>query len=81
MAVHSVLRLLTHRLAGRYSGTASLIVELGGLGGRMLLLVTAVALVLGFAPVSSISFVGTVLSLLVVSIVAEACLILRGGSA
>lgn len=79
MAGHSVLRLLTHRLAGRHSETAFLVVELGGLGGRMLLLMIAVALVLGFAPVSKIAFVGTVLSLLVLSIIIEVRLILRGG--
>lgn len=77
MAVHAALRLLTHRLAGRYSGMSFLIVELGGLGGRMLLLMVAVALVLVFAPLSEVAFVGTVLFLLVLSIILEARLILR----
>lgn len=77
MAVHAALRLLTHRVAGRYSGTAFLVVELGGLGGRMLLLMGAVALVLLCTRVPKIPFVGTVLLILVLSIIVETRLILR----
>lgn len=81
MAVHSALRLLTHRLAGQYSGKTFFVIELGGLGGRMLLVMAAVSFVLLWTPVPKIVFVGTVLLLLVLSIIVEVRFILgRGGS-
>lgn len=78
MAGHAVLRVLTHHLAlGRSSRQAFLLLELGGLGVRMVLVFGAVALVLLYAPVHEKAFVGTVLVLLVLSMGLETRLILR----
>jgi len=78
MAGHTLLRILTHRWALRRSeGRTFLLFELGGLGIRMALVLGAVGLVLAFVPVHEAAFVGTVLLLLVVSMVVEVRLIVR----
>jgi hypothetical protein len=78
MGAHALLRVATHRLAlGRGDGSAFVRVELGGLGARMAVLLGAVALVLAFVPVHVGAFVGTVLALLVLSLVAETRFIFR----
>lgn len=78
MGGHAALRLLTHRLALRRADAHSfLLFELGGLGGRMVLLLCAVALVLTLVPVDEAAFVGTVLLLLVISLIVEVRLVVR----
>ena len=78
MGGHAALRVLTHRLALRASGRQTfLLLELGGLGVRMVLVFGAVAVVLLYAPVHETVFVGTVLVLLILSMILEARLILR----
>ncbi len=78
MGGHAALRAVTHRLALRRSTQrAFLLVELGGLGGRMVLLFGAVAFILLYIPVHQGAFVGTVLLLLVASMVFEVYLIFR----
>lgn len=78
MGVHVTLRVLTHRLARKYSERRLfLIVELGGLGGRTVMLLSAMVLVLAFAPVHEAAFAGTVLALLVASIIVETHLMVR----
>lgn len=78
MGGHAALRVLTHRLAlKRSTQKAFLLLELGGLGARMALVFGAVALVLLAAPVHAGAFVGTVLVLLVLSMIYEARLIFR----
>lgn len=78
MGGYVALRVLTHHLArARSDVRSSLLVELGGLGARMVIVLCAVALVLALAPVSPVSFVGTVLSLLVVSIITETVFVVR----
>ena len=78
MSVYAALRLVTHRLARARSDLHTFtLVELGGLGGRMLTILIAAAIVLAFAPVSPVAFVATVLSLLVLSIAIETVLVLR----
>lgn len=78
MAGHAGLRVLTHRLALRASARrVFLVLELGGLGGRMALVFGAVALVLLYTPVHETAFVGTVLVLLILSMILETRLILR----
>jgi len=72
MAGHTILRVVTHRLSRRSSRTRSLLVlELGGLGLRMVLLLGVVTLILAFTAVHKEAFAGTVLMLLVLSLVAE----------
>lgn len=78
MGVHAALRVCTHRLALRCSGRRTfLLVELGGLGGRMAIAFVGVALGLAYAPVHDGAFVGTVLVLLVLSVGIEAHAIIR----
>jgi hypothetical protein len=70
--LHAVMRRLTHLLARRASGQqAFLLFELGGLGGRMVVVLGAVALVLLFAPVHRAAFVLTVALALLLGLVAE----------
>lgn len=72
------LRVLTHRVALRRANAQSfLIVELGGMGGRMLLLLAAVGLILSFVPVRETAFVGVVLLLLVLSLIFEVRLVMQ----
>lgn len=78
MAVHIALRVLTHRLALKCAGgPLFLFVELGGLGGRTIVLLVAMVLVLALAPVHKAAFAGTVLFLLVLSIIVETGLVAR----
>lgn len=78
MAVHAVLRMLVHRFALRQSDRrAFLLLELGGMGARMALVFGAVALGLLYAPLHEAAFVGTVLALLVLSMIIEARFILH----
>lgn len=78
MSVHAGLRVFTHRLAlGRSTRSLFLLLELGGLGARMILVFGAVALTLLYAPVHPVAFVGTVIALLILSMVFEARLVLR----
>jgi len=73
MGGHALLRVLTHRFAlSRPTPKGFLMLELGGLGARMLLVFGAVALVLLYTPVRPAVFVGTVLVLLLLSIILEA---------
>jgi hypothetical protein len=75
---HAALRVLTHSLAlSRSTRSAFLLFELGGLGARMALVFGAVAGVLLYAPVHETAFVGTVLVLLIVSMIVELRLVLR----
>jgi len=72
MGGYAALRGWARRLARRQSDVrAFLLVELGGMGGRAVLVLGAVALVVGLVPVHVGAFVGTVLSLLTLSIVLE----------
>lgn len=72
------LRVWVHRLSERRPGAhGGLVVELGGLVGRMFLVLAAVGVVLAFVPVHVEAFVGTVLALLVLSVAAEMLLVAR----
>ncbi len=78
MCGYAALRVWVHRLSNRRADAhAGLIVELGGLVGRMFLVLAAVGFVLAFVPVHVGAFVGTVLGLLVVSVAAEMLLVVR----
>ena len=78
MGGHAALRVFTHRLAlSRSTRDAFLLFELGGLGARMVLVFGAVALVLLYAPVNPAAFVGTVIVLLILSMVFETRLMFR----
>jgi len=80
MGGYAALRVWGNRLARRQSDVrAFLLVELGGLGGRLLLVLGAVALVVGLVPVHVGAFVGTVLSLLTLSIALEVARFARHG--
>lgn len=78
IGLHAAARALTHRLAFWVSGRHTfLLFELGGLGGRMGLVLGAVALVLLYVPVQEVAFVGTVIALLLASMIAEVRYIIR----
>ncbi|MEF8939682.1 MAG: hypothetical protein V5A22_07525 [Salinivenus sp.] len=78
MCGYAALRVWVHRLSGRRTDAhAGLIVELGGLVGRMFLVLAAVGAVLAFVPVHVGAFVGTVLAILVLSVAAEMLLVAR----
>lgn len=78
MGGYVALRLLTHRLAQRQPDVRTfVIVEMGGLVGRMMLVLGGAALVLVLLPVDPNAFVGTVLSLLVLSVGVETVLVVR----
>jgi hypothetical protein len=78
MGLHTVVRIGAHYFSLRTDDQrAFFLLELGGLGGRMLLVFGAVALVLLFVPVHPVAFVGTVIVLLIASIIVETCLMLR----
>lgn len=84
MGVHALLRILTHRLALRTrSQWAFLLYELGGLGGRMGIVLVFVAVTVTSLPVHKGAFVGTVAGLLVLSLLLELALVVRrlGGGA
>jgi hypothetical protein len=78
MCGYAALRVWVHRLSSRRADArVGLIVELGGLVGRMALVLAAVGVVLAFVPVHVGAFVGTVLAILVVSVAAEMLLVAR----
>lgn len=78
IGLHAAARVLTHRFALRASGRhAFLLVELGGLGGRMALVFGAVGLILLYVPVHEGAFVVTVIVLLIASMIIETRLIVR----
>ncbi len=78
MGIHALLRVLTHWWAVRRAdGRRFLLFELGGLGVRMVLVLSAVGLILAFVPVHEGAFVGTVLFLLLLSMAVELRLVVR----
>ena len=78
LALHTAGRILAHSLSSRASDhRTALLVEMGGIGGRMLFVFVAVALVLLFVPVHPVSFVVTVIALLVLGMVVETRLMAR----
>lgn len=78
VGLHVAARVLTHYLAlQKSSRKAFLVVELGGLGGRMGLVFVGMMLILLYLPVHVPTFVGTLLGLLFVSIVFEIWMIVR----
>lgn len=78
IGLHAGTRLFTHYLSLRTSDRKLfLLVELGGLGGRMVLVFGVVVLVLLYVPVHEIAYVSTVIVLLLGSMVVEVRLIVR----
>jgi hypothetical protein len=78
MGAYALLRVLTHRVARRRRDVRTfLLVELGGLGGRMALMLGVVAIVLLFLPVHPEAFAVTVCGLLVLCLGVEVGLIVR----
>jgi len=78
MGLHAALRVLTHRFALHVSDRRLfLLVELGGLGGRMVIAFVGVALGLAYAPVHEGAFIATVLVLLILSMSVEARTVIR----
>jgi len=78
MGLHTAVRLGAHYFSLRTADQrVFFFFELGGLGGRMLLVLGAVALVLLLIPVHPIAFVGTVIVLLIVSMIVETGFMLR----
>jgi hypothetical protein len=78
VGVHAAVRVLAHSLAVSASDQRSfLLFELGGLGGRMMLVFGAMVLVLLFLPVQVAVFVSTVIVLLILSMIVETRLIAR----
>lgn len=72
VGLHAALRVLTHSLAFRTSEhRIFVLLELGGLGGRMMVVLGAVALVILFVPVHAVVFVSTVILLLILSMGGE----------
>ena len=78
IGVHAVVRVLAHYFAFSASDQRQfLLLELGGLGGRMVLVFGAVALVGFFLPVRIAVFVSTVIVLLILSVIVETFLVAR----
>lgn len=78
VGMHATVRVLGHYLAlGSSDHRLFLLLELGGLGGRMVLVFGAVALILFFLPVQGAVFVSTVIVLLILSVIVETSLIAR----
>jgi hypothetical protein len=78
VGLHAAVRGLAHFLAfGASDQRSFLLLELGGLGGRMALVFAAVALVIVFLPVQIAVFVGTVAALLILSVIVETSFIAR----
>ena len=72
MGLHALVRRGAHYFSRRASDQRTfLLLELGGLGARMLLVFGAVALVLLLVPVHAVAFVGTVIVLLILSVIVE----------
>ena len=78
VGMHAAVRVLSHCLAFNVPDQRLfLLLEVGGLGGRMVLVFVAVALVLLFLPVQSAVFVSTVVALLILSVIVETLFIAR----
>lgn len=78
VGLHAAVRGLAHYFAfGASDQRLFVLLELGGLGGRMMLVFGAVAVVLLLLPVHKAVFVGTVVVLLLLSLIVEAGLIAR----
>lgn len=78
VGAHAAVRVLAHYFAFSTSNQrVFLLLELGGLGSRMILVFGAVALVLFFLPVQGAIFVSTVIVLLILSVIVETGLIAR----
>ena len=78
VAMHAAVRVLSHYLAfDAPDQRLFLLLEVGGLGGRMVLVFVAVALVLLFLPAQSAVFVSTVIALLILSVIVETLFIAR----
>lgn len=78
VGLHVLARLLTHYAALHASSRkAFLVIELGGLGGRMGLVFGVLILVLLYVPVDVPAYVVTLLALLFVSIGVEVWMIVR----
>lgn len=78
-ALHTAGRILAHSLSSQASDQrTALLLEMGGLGGRMLFVFVAVALVLLFVPVHPASFAVTVIALLLLGMVVEVRLVAQG---
>ncbi|MEF8815763.1 MAG: hypothetical protein V5A20_02890 [Salinibacter sp.] len=78
MGLHAAARMLTHYVALQASSRkAFVVVELGGLGGRMGLVFVVMILVLLYAPVHVPTYVGTLVCLLIASLVFEVWMIVR----
>ncbi len=78
VGLHVLARMLTHYAALRASDRETfLIIELGGLGGRMGLVFVVMIVVLLYAPVHVPTYVGTLLGLLFVSLAFEIWMIVR----
>ena len=78
VGVHAAVRVLAHYFAFSASDQRLfLLLELGGLGGRMVLVFGAMALVLFFLPVRIAVFVSTVIVLLILSVIVETFLVAR----
>ncbi len=78
VGIHAAVRVLAHSLAlGSSDQRSFLLLELGGLGGRMVLVFAATALVLLLLPVQIAVFVSTVIGLLILSVIVETGLIAR----
>ena len=78
MGLHTAVRVGAHYFSLRtVDQRVFFLFELGGLGGRMLLVFGAVAVVLLFVPVHPVAFVVTVIVLLIVSMIVETGYMLR----
>jgi hypothetical protein len=78
IGLHVLARMLTHYAALHASSRkAFLVIELGGLGGRMGLVFGVLILVLLYVPVNVPAYVVTLLALLFVSIAIEVWMIVR----
>lgn len=80
MAGHAALRVWTHWLSRRSSNVhAALRLEVGGLVLRMAVLLGGMGLVFAFTSVHEKAFAGTVLALLVLSLIVEIWMFSRRG--
>lgn len=80
MGLHAAVRVGAHYFSLRTADQHTfLLLELGSLGGRMLLVFGAVALVLLFVPVHAAAFVSTVIGLLILSTILETHSMVRRG--
>ena len=78
VGMHAAIRVLSHYCAfGASDQRLFLLLELGGLGGRMVLVFGAVTLVLLFLPVQAAVFVSTVIALLILSVIVETLFVVR----